>query len=130
MKKLKCILLVDDNDADNYFHKLVINEMNITDNIQVVTNGFDALEYLNNDNNILPELVFLDINMPKMSGWEFIEEFKKIDPVKRRKIVVVILSTSINPDDYNRAQDSAEISDFETKPLDAEAIENIIYKFF
>ena len=76
------------------------------------------------------DLIFLDINMPKMNGWEFIEEFKKIDPIKRRKIVVVILSTSINPDDYNRAQDSAEISDFETKPLDADAIENIIYKFF
>ena len=130
MKKLKCILLVDDNESDNYFHKLLISEMNLTDNIQVAKNGFEALEYLNNQDNILPDLIFLDINMPKMNGWEFIEEFKKIDPIKRRKIVVVILSTSINPDDYSRAQDSAEISDFETKPLDADAIENIIYKFF
>ena len=130
MKKLKCILLIDDNPSDNSFHQMIIEEMNITENIEITTNGIDALDFLNNENSVLPDLILLDINMPKMNGWEFLEEYKKIDPIKKAKMVVVILSTSINPGDIKRAKEIDDVSDFETKPLDMDAIENILYKFF
>ncbi len=130
MKKLNCILLVDDLPADNHFLQMMIEEMNIAENIKVALNGIDALNYLKNENNIIPDLIFLDINMPKMNGWEFLEEYKKLDKNTKSKIVIVILSTSINPDDIKKSEGIEEVSDFEVKPLDKDAIENILYKFF
>ena len=109
---------------------MMIEEMNIAENIKVALNGIDALNYLKNENNIIPDLIFLDINMPKMNGWEFLEEYKKLDKNTKSKIVIVILSTSINPDDIKKSEGIEEVSDFEVKPLDKDAIENILYKFF
>lgn len=128
MKKLNCILLVDDSPADNRYHQIIIEEMNIANNIEFALNGIEALNFLNNEKNILPDLIFLDINMPKMNGWEFLEEYRKLDTPKKSKIV--ILTTSTNIDDVVRSQEISEVSDFETKPLDKDAIENILYKFF
>ena len=73
-KKLECILLIDDDDEDNFYHKIVIERMNITKRIEVAYNGLEALEFLQKESQIIPELIFLDINMPKMNGWEFLEK--------------------------------------------------------
>jgi len=77
MEKLNCVLLIDDNPADNRYHQIIIEEMNITNSICSVENGFEALDFLNNENNVLPELIFLDINMPKMNGWSSWKNSKK-----------------------------------------------------
>ena len=130
MKKLKCILLIDDNPADNRFHQLLIEEMNIAEDIQMVENGLDALGFLKKENQIIPELIFLDINMPKMNGWEFLEEYKKLPSHIKAKIVIIMLSTSANPKDISRSQEIAEVSNFETKPLTQEAVENILEHYF
>ncbi|NDB60814.1 response regulator [bacterium] len=130
MQKLKCILLVDDNMADNRYHQIIIEEMNIAEKIVMVKDGAEALYYLNDNNNTLPEIIFLDINMPEMNGWEFLEEYRHLDPATKSKIKIVILSTSANPDDITRAEETNDVADFETKPLDKDAIENIVYKFF
>ena len=130
MKKLNCVLLVDDNPADNHYHKIIIEEMEIAESVVCVENGFEALAYLNDENNILPQLIFLDINMPKMNGWEFLEEYKMLDPGKKSKIIIIILSTSANPADIRKSQEIEDVSNFETKPLTTESIENILDHYF
>src|ERR1700741_4670028 len=96
-KKLECILLVDDDHEDNFFHKLVIERMDITKKIEVAKNGIEALEYLKADHHVIPELIFLDINMPKMNGWEFLEEYQHLSPERKARITIMMLTTSANP---------------------------------
>jgi CheY-like chemotaxis protein len=129
-KKLNCILLVDDNPDDNYFHQIVLKKMNIVNCIDVVVNGLEALAYLKRENRVPPELIFLDINMPKMNGWEFLEEYKHLDAKQRARVLIMILSTSANPDDIARAKEIQEVTGFETKPLTEEMMTGIINQHF
>ena len=128
--KLNCILLIDDDEDDNYFHKMVIDEMNITEHVEVAFNGLEALDFLKNDNNPTPDLVFLDVNMPKMNGWEFLEEHKKLDEEHKAKIIVVMLTTSTNPEDKKRAEEYGEVTDFNSKPLTKEMLIVILERYF
>ena len=130
MKKMNCVLLVDDNDADNFFHQLVIEKLNITDTIEIAENGEEALQFLKKEDNCIPELIFLDINMPRMNGWEFLDEYKKIDDERKSSIIIIMLTTSVNPDDLERAKQISEVSGFEIKPLTAAMLENLIKKYF
>src|SRR5580704_12008541 len=116
-KKLDCILLVDDNTDDNFFHKIIINKMDIVKRIDVVLNGLEALAYLKKENQTPPELIFLDINMPKMNGWEFLEQYKHLSAHQKARVVIMILTTSANPDDIKKANEIEEVTGFETKPL-------------
>ena len=138
MKKLNCILLVDDNEDDNYFHTLTIQELNAAEQIKTAINGVKALEYLEKgkedpQNFPIPDLIFLDINMPGINGFEFLEK------AKQRKLihegvpaVVVMLTSSLNPNDEKKAKEqfSSEIKDFQNKPLTVEMLKKIIEKFF
>jgi CheY-like chemotaxis protein len=128
--KLKCILLVDDDDDDNYFHKIVIDEMNIADHVEVVFNGIEALEYLKAENQPIPDLVFLDINMPKMNGWEFLEAHKLLKESQKAKLIVVMLTTSSNPEDKKRAEAYGDVTDFNSKPLTKEMLTIILERYF
>ena len=95
--------------------------------------GKEGLEYLRSTGrteNILPDLIFLDINMPAMNGWEFLQEYHKLDKDIQRKVVVVMLTTSDNPDDEAKAKNWDFISDFITKPLTKEIMNGIINKYF
>jgi len=128
--KLNCILLVDDDAEDNYFHQIVINEMNITERIEVALNGVEALAFLKKENQIHPDIIFLDINMPKMNGWEFMEAYTELRPDQKAKVVVVMLTTSENPKDKKRAEQFSEITGFNSKPLTEEMLNGILERSF
>jgi CheY-like chemotaxis protein len=128
-KKLNCILLIDDDPDDNFFHQVIIKQMNIVDRIDVANDGVEALEYLRSETTP-PELIFLDINMPRMNGWEFLAEYKQLYAEQKAKAIVIFLTTSANPEDLKRARQIEEVSGFETKPLSAESLTEILQEHF
>ena len=136
-KKLNCILLIDDNDADNVFHKIRITKADVCNVIKVVTSAQEALDYLKmagelnqTENYPKPELIFLDINMPGMNGFEFLEEYKKLKDVLKSKVMIVMLTNSLNPDDQKRALATKEVTEYQNKPLTVKSIQDIVDKYF
>jgi len=130
MRKLKCVMLIDDNPNDNFFHERVIKKCNGAEVVVVMQTGESALEYLRSaglETAPYPSLIFLDVNMPRMNGWEFLEAYERQDAVLRRNVTVVILSTSENPDD--RAKAANMKADFMTKPLTPAALEELIGRY-
>jgi len=129
-KKLNHILLVDDDPDDNFFHQIIIGEMNIVNYIDIASNGIEAIAYLKRKDQIPPEIIFLDLNMPKMNGWEFLENYRQLNIAKEAKVIIVILTTSANPDHRKRAQEIHEVTGFETKPLSKELMNTILQQYF
>jgi CheY-like chemotaxis protein len=129
-KKLNTILLVDDDEDDNYFHKIIINKMNMVNQIDIANNGIEAIAYLENENINPPDLIFLDLNMPKMNGWEFLEQYKNLGIAQKAKVLIVILTTSANPDDVKRAKEIEDVTGFNTKPLSKEYLMEILEQHF
>lgn len=131
--KLNCILLVDDDQPTNFFNEIVIKKSCYTDQVYAVQTGMEALEFLKSRQNGVypqPDLILLDVNMPAMNGWEFLEEYKSLPKEQRGNIVVVMLTTSLNPDDKSKASTINEISGFKSKPLTLEILNEIIKEFF
>ena len=126
-------MLVDDDSDDNFFHERVINQNDPAIIVIAKQTAMDALAYLKSKDNIgytHPGLIFVDINMPAMNGWEFLEEYNKLDKELQSKAIVVMLTTSGNPDDKLKAKASNVISDFITKPLTKELLEDLIAQYF
>jgi CheY-like chemotaxis protein len=129
-KKLNCILLVDDDETFNYLHKRSIMKAGVAEHVEVVENAQDALDYLKHygiykETEIeckRPDLIFLDINMPGMSGWEFLEEYKKLSDNQKAKIILVMLTSSVNPEDEKKAEQTGKISKFVNKPFTIEKL--------
>lgn len=136
MKKVRCVLLVDDDESDNYFHEYIIKKADICEDLKIVTDGAKALDYINNagiddnDEYPLPDIIFLDINMPRMDGFEFLEEYNLLDERLRSGIVITMLTTSLNPHDQERALRSGKVSEFLNKPLTVEMLGEIMKKYF
>jgi CheY-like chemotaxis protein len=138
MKKINTILLIDDDKAINFITKMLIKKAEITDNIETVLNGQEALDYLTNsgkyekEDNIYPKpmLVFLDINMPVMDGWEFAEAYSKLTPEQKGDTKIIMLTSSLNPDDKERALKLSAISGFQNKILTMEGLTEILNKYF
>tara|TARA_R110002050_G_scaffold67407_1_gene145863 strand:+ start:1414 stop:1839 length:426 start_codon:yes stop_codon:yes gene_type:complete len=131
--KLNTILLIDDDNATNFLHKFVINKTACTENIVVVENGQEALEYLQSKENKptpQPNIIFLDINMPIMNGWKFLEEYEKLNTNKKDDIILIMLTTSLNPDDLKKAQSFSAVKGYRNKPLTVEIIEEIVEEYF
>ncbi len=132
MNKLKRVLLVDDCEATNFLHTMLIEEYGCAENVVVKLNGREALDYLITEEEGAfpqPELVFLDINMPVMNGWEFLEEYESLEVGQRAGAVVVMLTTSLNPGDRIKAEAHSGIKSFETKPLSLEKIDEVLKLF-
>lgn len=130
MKQVNCIMLVDDNKIDNFFHERVIKKADAAKTIIIKESGQEALDYLSQGNTCpQPDVIFLDINMPGMNGWEFLEHYKELDKNLQTAMVVIMLSTSDNPDDKARAKTNGLLSDYKSKPLTKEMLEEVLYKF-
>jgi len=131
-RKLNCILLIDDNKADNFFHRIVIEEeVDCAEQVSEAKNGEEALKFLTEiQDGEYPDLIFLDINMPRMNGWEFIRAYEKSTIPLKKEIVIVMLTTSMNPEDEVLAQSIACIHAFRQKPLTPEILIDILGSFF
>lgn len=126
--KLNRIMLVDDNPNDNFFHHRVIKKADLDINIIIKDTGRAAIDYLLSKdipNNPTPDLIFLDINMPSMNGWEFLEEFNMMDKKIQEKAVIVMLTNSENPIEIKKAKEYTFVYDYLTKPLTHEMVEKI-----
>jgi len=132
MKKINCILLIDDSPDDNFFHERIIKRCNAAHDVLIQLSAASALDALQpgSDHSINPDLIFLDINMPGMNGWDFLKEYKHlIQPMPDRRIIVM-LTTSENPDDIRKAKELGIVSDFKTKPITKEMLEEIMSSYF
>jgi len=132
-KKLNTILLVDDLEADIFLISRVIEKAKITKNIKTCFGAQDALDYLTNninDSYSKPEIIFLDINMPDMSGWDFLEAYNMLNEDIKAKVVVCMLTTSRSETDRNKAAQYNVVNEFTNKPLTNEFLMDIVKKNF
>ncbi|HLP50208.1 MAG TPA: response regulator [Chitinophagales bacterium] len=129
MKKLNRVLLVDDDDDANHFQEKLFRKYNFAENVDKVMNGADALEYLNKGikgEYDLPEIIFLDLNMPRMDGWTFLEKYNQFSDEIKAKIVLIILTSSVNPDDEERAKITPEVKGYKNKFLHKDQLTEIM----
>jgi len=132
-KKLNCILLIDDDYGTNLYHKTIIEDADCAHHVIVKTNAIEALEYFKipfDEENPRPNLVFLDINMPRMTGWEFLEEYKELSEEQQAENIIVMLSTSSHSDDLKRANDNPLIKEYRAKPLSEDILYELIAKYW
>lgn len=122
MAKYKKILLVDDDETSNFLNELLIKGMDIVEEVAIASNGQEALDYLKDKNNPLPQLILLDLNMPVMDGFEFLGAFKKN---KEKDVPIFILTSSNNYNDYERAK-NFDVAGYLIKPLTEKQIKDVL----
>lgn len=122
------VMLVDDNDTDNFISKRIIELTKFAKRTEIKNSGKSALQYLeseqNNDIN-LPDLIFLDINMPIVDGFVFLYEFEKFPDNIKKKCKVIILSSSDNKRDIDKIVNNNYVIKFITKPLTDEVLKDV-----
>ena len=131
MTTLKTLTIVDDDDIFVFQTTKIIEQTNLVDLIKVFGNGLDAINFLKeNKNNVdaLPDIILLDLSMPIMNGWQFLEEYNKLNPTIGKKITIYICSSSISPDDITRAKTISEVSDYIIKPITKDKLIDLIKK--
>ena len=123
--KNKTIMLIDDNDIDNFINEKLIKSYYFAENVYVHTSTKSALEFLHNievtlgeiPEDLIPSYIFLDINMPILDGFHFLDEFEKVAPNLKKKIKVSMLTTSLNPLDIEKSKMYPNVIKFIHKPL-------------
>ncbi|WP_339880649.1 response regulator [uncultured Algoriphagus sp.] len=116
------VLLIEDDETTNFIHKIVLRSVGIED-VYEAQNGWDAFDYLEKS---CPDIIFLDINMPVMDGWEFLKE-------KERKALcgsskIAMLSSSVRPEDKKMTENYPSVIAYYEKPLTVEKIEELKQK--
>jgi CheY-like chemotaxis protein len=122
-------MLIDDDEDDNYFHEIVLKKMDIVEQIEIAETGLDALDNLKKE-TFVPDIIFLDINMPGMNGWDFLHEYEKLSLRQKTKTIIIMLSTSISPADKEKAEKMTEITGFQSKPMTQEMLNDILNRYF
>jgi CheY-like chemotaxis protein len=122
-------MLIDDDTIINLIDTRVIHLSNADTKVSSVTSGYEALNLLKNiviaGNLNFPEMIFLDINMPEMDGWEFLEEMKKFPSVFLSMCKTFMLTSSIDIYDIQKAKANPLVNDFISKPLSVEMLQQL-----
>lgn len=129
MKKIETLYVIDDDDTYQFIIQKVVEETRLVDQIRLFSNGKEALTFLESaitKNQILPDVILLDISMPVMDGWEFLENFILLNPTVGKKITIYLVSSSVNPRDVEKARNIAEVTDYVVKPISKEKLIELI----
>ena len=129
MNKIAIACVVDDDEIYTFTVKRIIERSAIAEKTIFFHNGKAALDFLVeniNQNNALPDLILLDLNMPVLDGWQFLDEFNLLLPKLEKKITIFIVSSSIDEADYSKAREIEAVTDFVVKPLTVEHLHNIL----
>lgn len=123
------ILLVDDDEINNFISIKLIKKVLLNTEITACLNGRFAIDELieinHNDPSKLPDYILLDINMPIMNGWEFLDEYEKLKIDKAGKTKIYIISSSVFSNDISKAKTYPSVKDFVSKPLNIEKINEL-----
>lgn len=129
MAKVKRICLIDDDHIFVYGAKRLMREINFAEELSVFQNGQDALNYFESqsqDSKDLPAIIFLDLNMPVMNGWEFLDAFLNLPGIPARDIAIYIMSSSVDPRDLEKIQSHPYIKNYILKPLTTEDLQGLL----
>lgn len=131
MKKSIRFILIDDDMVNNFLSGLFIEAVVGKSEIQSFDDPEKGLEYITAEysNNKNPTLLFLDINMPILSGWDFLEEFDKFDEKIKDCFKIYMLSSSFHPDDEQRARDNKNVAGYIEKPISGKIVMSILEEF-
>ncbi len=122
---MKKIVLIDDDATTNYLNKIVVERSNLVDKLFVFNSAGEALSFFaSNEKDVEGSLILLDINMPIMNGWEFLESYSQSKNQGQSK--VVLLTSSIDPADKSKAESSPYVVDYKSKPLSNKLLEELI----
>ncbi|HWS59309.1 MAG TPA: response regulator [Flavobacterium sp.] len=124
---LETILCVDDDPITLMLCKMVISKVSFSNEIATAKNGEEALKYFDSiktpSNINKPQLIFLDLNMPVMNGWEFLESFSTEAYSEFHDTKIIILSSTINPEDLEKSKKYPMVIDFLSKPISRQMLE-------
>lgn len=129
MKKIDTLCVIDDDDIYTFTIKRIIAKAEVAEKTIFFHNGRVAIDFIRDCVEAianLPDMILLDLNMPVLDGWQFLDEFIKLVPRIGKKILIYIVSSSIDEDDFKRAKEMELVSDFIVKPLNAMDLRSIV----
>jgi CheY-like chemotaxis protein len=125
---MRNILLVDDDNIFNFLNSTMLQNAGLASEIHTALNGKQAIDLLNNyfmGTSSFPDVILLDLNMPVMDGFEFLEAFKRINSPKKNEVTIIIVTSSQDPKDMLRAKDMG-ITHYLTKPISEESLRSAL----
>ena len=133
MSKYHSVMLIDDNEIDNLINQKMVEAAGLSKYIYTHTGAKSAIEFLKNIEqleteiveSVLPDVIFLDIDMPLMDGFQFLEEFNKLKSSTKDKCRIVMLTSSINPQDVSKSKKYEAVKKYLNKPLSQDSLKDL-----
>jgi CheY-like chemotaxis protein len=124
MRKANRTYIIDDDNIFIFVLKKIIEKNENFDQVLDFKNGKEVIKILSDENNIMPDIILLDINMPVIDGWQFLEEIEKLP--NKNKLNIFIMSSSIDANDIEKSKSFSTVKDFISKPINNEKLNKLI----